>query len=143
MSEARIVDPETPRLLPDLRDETRAFWTGGADGRLLIQRCLACTRWVHPPVSQCPECAGPLVAEPVSGRGTVFSFTVNEQQFNPEVEPPYNIAIVVLDEQDDLRLITNIINCEPDELAIGMPVQVAFERHDEIFVPLFEPPSAG
>lgn len=69
----------------------------------------------------------------------MFSFTVNEQPFHPDAEPPYDIAIVVLDEQDDLRLVTNIVNCALDDIEIGMRVQVLFEDHDDVFVPLFEP----
>jgi len=127
-----------PRILPTLDDLNRAFWTGGANGELLIQRCAACRRWVHPPVNACPACEGALVAEAVSGHGTIFTFTVNEQQFHPDVAPPYVIAIVVLDEQDDLRLPTNIVNADSDTLQVGTPVRVLFEQHGEIFVPVFE-----
>jgi uncharacterized OB-fold protein len=128
-----------PRILPTLNDRNRPFWTGGANGQLLIQRCTACGRWVHPPVDACPSCGGALVAEAVSGHGTIFTFTVNEQQFHPDVAPPYVIAIVVLDEQDDLRLPTNIVDAEPESLEIGMPVHVQFEQHGEVFVPVFTP----
>ena len=141
MTETRIIEPDAPRMLPALTDATRPFWTGGADGQLLIQYCASCERWVHPPVDQCPGCAGPLEARPVSGEGTVFTFTVNEQQFHPDVAPPNIIAIVVLDEQDDLRLPTNIVDCDEDDLAIGMRVRVAFERNGDVYVPLFAPAS--
>lgn len=126
-------------MLPDLTDVTRPYWTGGRAGELLVLYCATCDRWVHPPVPTCPTCEGPLEPRPVSGRGTVFSFTINEQLFNPEVPPPYNIAIVVLDEQDDLRLPTNIIGCDDADIRIGMPVTVVFERNGDHFVPLFEP----
>jgi uncharacterized OB-fold protein len=128
-----------PRMLPSLDDANRPFWTGGATGQLLILRCGACGRWVHPPVEQCPSCAGELSPQPVSGKGTIFTLTVNEQQFHPDVPPPYVIAIVVLDEQDDLRLPTNIVNADSDALQVGAPVQVLFEQHGEVFVPVFEP----
>ena len=130
-----------PRILPTLDDRNRPFWTGGAHGELLIQRCTACRRWVHPPVDACPACAGRLVPEAVSGHGTIFTFTVNEQQFHPDVAPPYVIAIVVLDEQDDLRLPTNIVNVDSETLQVGAPVQVLFEQHGEVYVPIFEPAS--
>jgi len=128
-----------PRILPTLDDLNRPFWTGGANGELLIQRCAACRRWVHPPVNACPACEGALVAEAVSGHGTIFTFTVNEQQFHPDVAPPYVIAIVVLDEQDDLRVPTNIVNADSDTLQVGTPVRVLFEQHGEVYVPIFEP----
>lgn len=127
------------RTLPAITDANRAYWTGGADGILLIQRCASCQRWVHPPVDGSCECGGQLVPEPVSGLGTIFTFTENHQQFHPEVVPPYVIAIVVLDEQHDLRVVTNIVNASGDELEVGTPVRVLFEDHGEVFVPLFEP----
>jgi uncharacterized OB-fold protein len=128
-----------PRILPPLTPENRAFWTGGADGQLRVQRCEACRRWVHPPVGACPTCSGGLTARPLSGRGTVFTFTVNHQAFRPEVPPPYVIAIVELAEQPDLRIPTNLVHCELDRVTCGMPVRVLFEPHGEVFVPLFEP----
>jgi uncharacterized OB-fold protein len=79
----------------------------------------------------------------VSGKATVFTFTVNHQPFHPKVTPPYAIAIVELVEQTDLRMPTNLVNCELDRLSCGMPVRVLFEQHGEIFVPLFEPDDAS
>lgn len=126
-------------MLPALTDETRPFWTGGADGHLLIQHCTGCARWQHPPASSCSRCGDPVEAKPVSGRGTVFTFTVNEQQFHPDVPPPYVIAIVTLEEQDDLRLPTNLVDVEDAQLRCGLPVQVRFEPHGDVFVPVFGP----
>ena len=60
----------------------------------------------------------------MSGRGTVFTFTVNHQPFNPAVPVPYVIAIVELEEQAGLRIATNIVDCEPESVCIGLPVEV-------------------
>jgi len=139
---ATIIEPVHPRMLPTLTHVNRAFWTGGAAGQLLIGRCAACRRWVHPPVDRCPACAGAVVAEPVSGKGTVFTWTLNMQQFHPDIPPPNLIAIVELAEQSDLRISTNIVGCDPDRLRCGFPVRVLFEHHGEIYYPLFEPDGA-
>ena len=74
----------------------------------------------------------------MSGRGEVFSYTVNHQPWDGGPEP-WVIALVAFPEQADLRLTTNIVGCEPDEVRIGMPVQVVFEQHDLVWFPLFEP----
>ena len=124
-------------MLPSLTPETRPFWTGGATGSLLIERCGTCRRWQHPPTGTCTECGGSAGPEPVSGAGTVFTFTVNHQQFHPEVPPPYVIAVVELSEQEGLRLPTNLVDCDPDEVRIGAAVRVRFEQHGEVFVPVF------
>ena len=127
------------RIPPALTDANRAFWTGGARGQLLIQWCGACRRWVHPPRATCPACGGPLEPRPVSGRGTVFTFTVNRQAFRPDLPVPYVIAIVELEEQSGLRFTTNIVGCDPGAVSIGMPVIVAFEQAGEAWVPVFRP----
>jgi len=130
-------------MLPKLDENNRVFWTGGGDGQLMIARCSQCALWVHPPAPDCPDCGGALVAQPVSGLGTVFTYTINYQPFNPAVPVPYVIAIVQLDEQPDLRIASNIVDCEPDSVYVGLPVQVRFERHDvdndSVFVPVFAP----
>lgn len=131
------------RILPERTAASQSFWTGGADGRLHVQHCDGCARWVFPPESDCPVCGGALNPRPVSGLGTVFTYTVNQHPFNPAVPSPYVIAIVELDEQPGLRIPANIIDCEPDSVAIGMPVAVRFERQetadDAVFVPVFAP----
>jgi len=130
--------------MPTITRENRAFWTGGENGQLLIQHCDSCGRWVHPPTKVCPSCGGgTLTPEATSGKGTIFSFTINRHPYNPAVPLPYVIAIVELAEQDDLRLITNIINVDPKKVTVGMPVRVLFEQHGEVFVPIFEPDSDG
>jgi uncharacterized OB-fold protein len=75
----------------------------------------------------------------VSGLGTVFTFTVNMHQFHPDVPPPNLIAIVELVEQADLRVPSNIVRCDAEDLRVGLPVQVLFERHGQIYYPIFEP----
>ena len=113
------------------------FWRSGADGKLRILRCTSCGFYVHPPSTPCPRCltAGPLPT-PVSGTGTVHTFTVNVQQWTPGQEP-YVIAIVELAEQEGLRLTTNILGCAVDDVWIGMAVRVRFVERSGIFYPVF------
>ena len=130
----------SPRPLPFVTFNNRAFWTGGQRGELLIYRCQDCGYYVHPPVRFCPRCESRDVdAEPVSGRGSVASFTVNHQKWEPELNVPYVLALIELDEQPDVRLVTNIINCPPESVRIGMRVQVSFEAASDVWIPLFEP----
>jgi uncharacterized protein len=127
------------RIIPPLDDDNREFWTSGATGQLHIPFCAACTRWIFPPMLQCPECLAPAVYAPVSGKGRVFTYTVNHHPFNPEVPVPYLIAIVTLEEQEGLRFTTNIVNCPVESVAIDMPVRLHFEQQGDVFIPLFEP----
>ncbi len=129
------------RILPAVTEENEHFWKGGADGRLRLLRCRACTTYVHPPAPICPECRGrDLAAETVSGRARVLTYTVNHQPWIPGFDPPYVVAIVELEEQPGLRLTTNIVGCPIEEVTIDMAVKVRFEDVGEgVFLPLFEP----
>jgi len=69
----------------------------------------------------------------------VLTYTFNHQPWVPAPDHPYPIAIVELPEQRGLRLTTNLVNCEPGDVRVGLRVRVVFEPHEDVFVPLFEP----
>jgi uncharacterized OB-fold protein len=128
-----------PRVLPTLDEPSAFFWTSGADGSLRFLRCSGCGYFLHPPTPVCPRChSRDLVPTVVSGRATVHSYTVNHQPWDG-VGDTYVVALVTLAEQDDLRLTTNLVGIEPAEVHIGMPVEVVFEDHDPVYLPLFGP----
>ena len=129
------------RVQPVLDDSNRFFWTSGEDGRLRFLRCQGCGYWLHPPLPRCPRCGGRDVApEAISGRAELYTYTVNHQSWDGSAEP-YAIALVTFPElgQDELRLTTNVVGIPVEELRIGMPLQVVFEQHDQVFFPLFQP----
>ncbi len=127
------------RPLPELTPATEWFWTSGVDGQLRIQGCTQCGTLVHPPVPICPVCRS-REYEPtiVSGRGTIIGYTVNQHQWHPDFTPPYVIAVVALAEEPGVRLTTNIVNCDPEEVHIGQQVVVRFTNEEDIWIPLFE-----
>jgi acetyl-CoA acetyltransferase/uncharacterized OB-fold protein len=128
------------RPLPELVPSNAWFWTSGEDGRLRMQGCTQCGRLVHPPVPLCPHCRSrSWEATAVSGEATVVGYTVNAHQWLPGMPPPYVVANVALVEDPGVRLTTNIVGCDPDEVHIGQRVRVRFESHDDVWLPLFEP----
>jgi hypothetical protein len=127
------------RKLPALTIDTAPFWQGGAQGVLQIHYCAGCHRFFHPPNPICPHCNSFDVSpRPVSGRGRVVTFTINRQAWTAELVEPYVVAIVELAEEANLRLLSNIVGCDPDAVVIDMPVSVTFERHEDVWIPLFE-----
>ena len=127
------------RPFPAITAANRHFWCGGADGKLHILRCGACGHWIHPYAARCPKCRSAGIApQPVSGRATVVGFTVNHQQWMPHFEVPYIIAIVEPEEQNDVRLMTNLPRIPIENVHVGMKVKVYFDRYGDIFCPLFE-----
>lgn len=128
------------RKLTALTAESRAFWQGGAQGQLLIYFCDDCSSFFHPPAPICPACLSENIAtKPVKGTGHVMSFTVNQQKWRPDLPVPYVVAIVELTEQTNLRLVTNVVNCSPDDISVGMAVKVVFLQQEDVWIPLFEP----
>jgi hypothetical protein len=128
------------RVLPRVTAANQHFWRGGEQGFLRFLRCRACRTYVHPPAPVCPDCYGrDLAAEAVSGRATVLTFTLNHQPWVPAPDHPYAIAIVEIEEQRGLRLMTNVVGCPPQDVRVGMPVQVVFEQHEDVWIPLFTP----
>lgn len=129
------------RLLPAVTPENEHFWHGGARGELCFLRCTACRTFIHPPAPLCPDCLSrQLAPAAVSGRATLHTYTVNHHPWIPGFDPPYVVAIVDIEEQEGLRLTTNLVGCAVEDIRIGMALRVCFEeREDGIFLPLFEP----
>ena len=131
----------THKLLPEPTPISRPFWEAARKHALSLQRCDKCAEYVFYPRGLCSHCgSAELTWTEVSGRGTVYSFTVARRPtmvgFQDEV--PYVIAIVELDEGP--RMTTNIVGCDPESVRIDMRVEAAFEREsDEITLVKFRP----
>jgi uncharacterized OB-fold protein len=134
---------DAPKPLPLLTDTNRFFWTSGEDGVLRFLRCRSCGAFVHPPTPGCRACLGDdLAPEAVSGRARVVGWTVDHQPWHPAFPPPYVIAVVALEEDPAVRLTTNLVDVDPDDVGLGTPVEVVFEHHDDVWLPLFRPVGA-
>jgi len=114
--------------LPRVDEESRGYWEALARHELYFQRCRTCGAARFYPRALCPACLS-SAAEWVraSGRGTVYSFTVTEQNQTPGFREalPYVLAMVELAEGP--RLLTNLVGCAPGDVRIGMTVGVVFE----------------
>ena len=115
----------------------------GSGARLHLKYCPPCDRWALPSEPTCPECSAELIEREASGRGTVFTYTVNHHPFNVAIPTPYVVAIVTLAEQEDLWMAANIVDCQHDSITVGMPVAVCFDARtnakDTVSVPAFAP----
>jgi uncharacterized OB-fold protein len=128
-----------PRPRPKLDADNRAFWTGGAEGKLNMLKCNDCGQFTHPPRLICRHCQSEAMAVvAVAGTGVVDTYTINSQPWLPGLEVPFVIARVRLDDAPDVILTTNIVNCPVDEVNFDDKVQVTFEEQDGIWFPLFE-----
>jgi uncharacterized OB-fold protein len=121
--------------------ESKPYWEGLRQHRLLMPRCEACDHRWFPPSRHCPACRADKVAwEEVSGRGKVFSYVVFHRTYHPGFadEGPYCVALIQLAEGP--RMLSNVIGLPPDEVRCDMPVKVCFEDVTETAtLPKFEP----
>lgn len=128
------------RPQPSITPENEFFWTSGADGRLRIRECLSCAALIHPPQPVCRYCCGDRMGvRVVSGFATLIGFTVNHRFRVPGLPTPYVVAQVALEEDPRVRLTTNAVACEAEQLTLGIRMQVEFEHLGEVWLPLFRP----
>ncbi len=143
MTVPEVVTEPFARVRPKITGRNAHFWQGGADGLLRLLRCQSCGTYLHPPTAACWSCRSlHVVPEVLSGRGVVYAYTINHYRWLPDMEPPYVVAEVELVEQEGLRLMTNIVECPPDQVRTGMEVEVVFARHADVYIPLFRPVAA-
>jgi len=110
--------------------DTQEFWDRCARGELSFQCCTECGTFRHPPSPVCYRCrAMTYEYVAVSGRGTVYSFTVVTHALSSELQMfvPYNVALIEFEEAPGVRLISNVVDASPEELEVGMPVELQWE----------------
>jgi uncharacterized protein len=126
---------------------TEFFWDAAREEKLMILRCQACGFYVHWPRPCCKRCHSfDLQPAPMSGHARLYSYTVGVQAFHPWFESrlPYVLAVVELEEQKNLKMLTNIVDCSEENVVIGMPLAVTFEHVSPDFsLPMFRPTEGG
>jgi uncharacterized protein len=140
-----ISDAELLDRFPDTRidHDTKEFYRGWLEHRLLLNRCGACGLWHHPIKPMCPSCwSFDVHPTQVSGRGTVHLLVKLHQ--GPPTEGidytgGYPIAAVELVEQPGLRYTSTVIGVPAGDVHVGMAVELAWiDRHGAPF-PVFRP----
>lgn len=138
--------PKIKRPAPGISDDTRFFWDGAREHKLLIQRCKACGTLRHPPGPCCPKCHSfEWDTMQASGRGTVYSYVVMHYPEVPPFEYPNPVGLIELEE--GTRLVAQLVGVKPADVRIGMPVEVVFtevevgapDGDDTVVLPQFQP----
>ncbi len=142
-----IKRPDFP--LPDLEDPlTAEFFAGAARHELVIPWCAECGEWVWYPEAACPTCGGVLIWRVTSGRARLFSWAVVQRPFLPAFAEmtPFVTALVTLEEAPEVRIVTYLVDAEPDALRADLPVEVSFRALSfptvpdrAVVVPMFVP----
>ena len=129
------------RPLPEPSTTTAPFWEACKVQRLLLQQCRACGHIQFYPRSICTTCmSDQLEWSAARGTGTVYSYSTVYRALVPgfEDDVPYVVAMIELDE--GVRMLSQVIYCEPEEVFIGLRVSVTFEEaRDGVVLPKFRP----
>lgn len=133
MTETSIDASRHRRPVPAATTLTDPFWEGTRSGKLLLQRCSDCSVFRWTPQLACPACWSEAYEwVEASGRGTLYSYTVIHRSVDPSrFEAPYVLAVVALEEGP--HMLTNLVECDEDEIRMDMSVRVRFERIDDEF----------
>ena len=129
------------KLLPRINEMSRPYWEGAKRHELLLQKCQECGHYRYPPGETCPSClSDKLEWVKVSGRGSVYTWTVFHQAYHPAYKDDIPYAVVVVELEEGPRMITNLMDCRIEDIKVGMPVEVVFDDvTEEVSLPKFRP----
>ena len=137
--------PEPTLPLPLPTPDNVEFWQRARQRELVLQRCRDCRHYTFPPRPACIVC-GSTQREWVkaSGRGKVFSFVITHQPVHPALQGKVPWAIVDVEMEEGVHLLSNVVQCAPHDIRIGLPVEVVFEDvTSEITLPKFRVVTEG
>jgi uncharacterized protein len=121
--------PDRPRPTPSAL--TEGFWEAARQHRLVVQRCDRCAVMRHYPQPMCAECHSEAWTwTPLSGRGTVYTFTVTHQAFHPAWADRVPFAVATIALAEGVRMVTDLPTEDIDHVTIGAPVECWFEDHE-------------
>ena len=137
---------EPTRPLPKIDElDTREFWLATARKELSYQECSACGKLVFYPRRHCTGCvAGELTWKTASGRGTVYSYSVVRQSYHPFFRQLVPYVVAWIDLEEGPRILSNVTGIDDPlkDVFIGQAVQLEWEEHEDLCIPLFRPASA-
>jgi hypothetical protein len=134
-----VTEEKRQKSFLDPPEEAQPFFDAAREQRLLIQHCPACGKHQFYPRKICKHCGDPNVEwVDASGKGTVHTFTVIHRGIPGWVdEGPYVAAVIDLEE--GARMTSNVVECAPADVSIGMPVEVTFVDEGQLVLPRFRP----
>jgi uncharacterized OB-fold protein len=126
--------------------DTVDLFRGFLEHKLLINKCDDCSKWYQPPWPICPHCGSHSVtATEVSGKGTVFTYTILHTGGSRGVDyvAGHPVAVIELAEQPGLRITATIVDCAKEDIRIEMPVELTWIERNGDPIPAFRPSEGG
>ncbi len=130
------------RPIPPTSALTQPYWEAARRGQMAVQRCERCGQRPFPPRATCPSCgASSLSWSPVSGRATVYSYTIAHRPPHPAFAAQLPLVVAIVELEEGPRMVTNIVGCDPADVEVGMAVVATSEPIDDtdMVLPVFTP----
>ncbi len=132
--------PEYAKPLPELEGLSEEFYAWCKKGELRFQKCRGCATWRHVPREMCAACGSTEWEwQRSTGRGKVFTWTVAVRPLHPAFAGAAPYAPVVVEMEEGVRVLSEIVDCDPSDLQVDMPVEVVFDAvTDAVTLPKFK-----
>ena len=130
------------RPVPPTSELTQPYWDAARRGQMVVQRCEGCGQRPFPPRATCPSCGAPSLSwSPVSGRATVYSYTIAHRPPHPAFAAQLPLVVAIVELEEGPRMFTNIVGCDPADVEVGMAVVATSEPIDDtdMVLPVFTP----
>lgn len=126
-------------LKPGISEDTKPFWEGAKEHKLLFQKCDNCGTFRWPAAYLCPNCLSEKNTwTECSGKGKIYSYIEFQKSFHPCAEDKVPYTVVTVDLEENVRMLSNLVNAEGKEITCGKEVKVAFEDYEDYSKPVFE-----
>ncbi|QHS23426.1 hypothetical protein GWK91_10875 [Virgibacillus sp. MSP4-1] len=131
--------------IPVKTQDNKPYWDAADDHEMMVQRCDECDQYAHPPGPSCAKCGGTNLSWQNLGsdiKGTVYTYIISYRPFLPGFQDdlPLIIAQVEIEEIPDVKILANVLDCEPEKVEIGMPVRMVWQDiNDERALPQWKP----
>lgn len=129
------------RPLPTISPDNEEFWKSTREHAAKLQRCNVCSHFWYYPGPVCHHCgAQDWTWTALSGKGTIYSYSVLERAKGNPYENDVPIAIVLVRLEEGPVIMSNLVDYEPADLAIDAPVEMTYEDvNDEVTLAVFVP----
>ena len=130
------------RLIPPITELTQPYWDAARAQKLVVQQCRQCASRFFPARANCADCgSAQLDWTEVSGEGQVYTFTVAHRPPHPILADQCPLAIAVIELREGPRMISNLVECDPHAITVGMQVGVTFLEiaDSDVMLPVFRP----
>lgn len=121
-------ETEVTRMEPPTSKVSTPFWDATREQRLVLQHCESCDRSIWYPRTICPHCSSTDITwQPASGAGTIYAVSVQYRPGTPQMKDRVPYAVVLVDLDEGVRMMSNVVDAELDDIVVGARVQSAWE----------------